>query len=101
MPTIVDLTKKSQDQLIGAMTSAQDTVVAGYGKVSSLVTGALPKGLPTPPALPFVPKPAEVADLTFGFAEKVLAAQKAFVTKLIAAGEPAPAPKPAARAAAK
>lgn len=94
---LAELSKKSQDQVLGAVTSVQNTVATGYTKLGGIVTGLLPKSLPSVPAVPFAPKPAEVVELSFGFAEKLLASQKAFVGKLLAS--PAPV-APAAKAAA-
>lgn len=102
MTPLAELSMKSQDQVLGAVASVQNSVASGYTKLSTIVAGILPKSLPTLPKVPFAPKPAEVAELSFGFAEKLLATQKAFVDKLLAPVPPAPpAPAPAAKAAAK
>lgn len=94
---IIELSQKSQDKVLDAVASAQSTVASGYSKLTAAVTGLLPKGLPALPAIPFAPKPAEVAALSFGFLEKLLASQKAFVNELLAASAPAKAPKAAAK----
>ncbi|HEY2330383.1 MAG TPA: hypothetical protein VGH94_00560 [Acidimicrobiales bacterium] len=91
---LAELSLKSQDQVIGAVASVQNSVASGYGKVTSIVVAKLPKSLPSLPTVPFAPKPKEVAELSFGFAEKLLATQKAFVGKLLDP-LPAAAPKPA------
>jgi hypothetical protein len=99
---LAELSMKSQDQVLGAVASVQNSVASGYTKLSTIVTGILPKSLPSLPAVPFAPKPVEVAELSFGFAEKLLASQKAFVVKVLAPVVPlAPKPAPAAKAAAK
>ncbi len=95
---LAELSLKSQDQVIGAVASVQNSVASGYGKVTSIVVAKLPKSLPSVPMPPFAPKPTEVAELSFGFAEKLLATQKAFVGKLLTP-MPAPKPTPAAKAA--
>jgi hypothetical protein len=73
-------------------------VATGYGKMTSLVAAKLPKNLPGLPTVPFAPKPQELAELSFGFAEKLLATQKAFVGKLLDPLPAAPKPAPAAKA---
>jgi hypothetical protein len=100
---LAELSMKSQDQVLGAVASVQNSVADGYTKLTGIVAGALPKSLPSMPTVPFAPKPAEVAELSFGFAEKLLATQKAFIGKLLAAPTPMPTPaaKPAAAKAAK
>jgi hypothetical protein len=95
---LAELSMKSQDQVLGAVASVQNSVASGYTKLTAIVTGVLPKSLPTLPSVPFAPKPAEVAELSFGFAEKLLASQKAFVGKLLAPAAPAKAPAPKAAA---
>lgn len=92
---IIELSRKSQNQVLDAVSSVQSTVASGYTKLNAVVTGLLPKSLPVLPSLPFAPKPAEVIALGFGFAEKLLASQKAFVNELLAVS--APAPKAAAK----
>jgi hypothetical protein len=80
---LAELSKKSQDQVLGAVASVQNSVASGYSKLNTIVSSKLPKSLPTVPTVPFAPKPTEVADLSFGFAEKLLASHKAFVGKLL------------------
>ena len=91
---LAELSMKSQDQVLGAVASVQNSMASGYSKLSTIVAGKLPKSLPSLPTVPFAPKAKEVAELSFGFAEKLLATQKAFVGKLLDP-MPAPAPKPA------
>jgi hypothetical protein len=98
---LAQLSMKSQDQVLGAVASVQSSVASGYTKLSAIVTGMLPKSLPSIPTVPFAPKPAELAELSFGFAEKLLASQKAFVGKLLAPAAPAPVRAAATKAAAK
>src|ERR1700733_10910757 len=97
---LAELSMKSQDQVLGAVASVQNSMASGYSKLSTIVASKLPKGLPSVPTVPFAPKPAEVAALSFGFAEKLLASQKAFVGKLLDPMPATPAPKttPAAKA---
>src|ERR1700709_2852279 len=97
---LAELSMKSQDQVLGAVASVPNRRARRRREPSTIVAGKLPKSLPTLPTVPFAPKPAEVAALSFGFAEKLLATQKAFVGKLLdPTPAPAPPPKPAAKAA--
>jgi hypothetical protein len=96
---LAELSMKSQDQVLGAVASVQNSLASGYGKLSAIVADKLPVSLPTLPTVPFAPKPAELAALSFGFAEKLLASQKTFVGKLLdPMPTPAPKPTPAAKA---
>ena len=68
MTPLAELSMKSQDQVLGAVASVQNSMASGYSKLSTIVAGKLPKSLPSMPTVPFAPKPAEVAALSFGFA---------------------------------
>ena len=101
---ITDITKTVEQQVLDALTIAQEAVVDGVRSVAEAVD----------PVLPDVPRPfaAEAADLVdgaFTFAEKLLHNSHEFVGKLLeatdtsgtAAAAPAPKPAPAAKASAK
>src|SRR5438270_1396619 len=88
---ITDITKNVEDQLLGALTIAQEAVVDGVHRVAEAVD----------PVLPDVPRPfaAEAADLVdgaFSFAEKLLHNSHEFVGKLIDATDTSKAPAPSA-----
>lgn len=98
---LTDITKTTQDQVLSAMGAVQDTVVEGYSKFASAFTKLIPAQVKSlVPDMPYLPKPTEAIDLSFGFAEKVLASQKAFTEKLLVAADAAPK-APAAAAAKK
>ena len=99
---ITDITKTVEQQVLDALTIAQEAVVDGIRSVAEAVD----------PVLPDVPRPfaAEAADLVdgaFSFAEKLLHNSHEFVGKLIDAtdtskasasnGKPAPATKASAK----
>jgi hypothetical protein len=96
---ITDIAKTTQDQVLSAMGAVQDSMVEGYAKLATTVSKFIPaKVTSLVPEMPYLPKPAEAMELTFGFAEKVLANQKAFASKVLAVATPA-APKATARVA--
>jgi len=89
MSLITDITKNAEDQVVDALTVVQDTVVGAVKTWAEIVAPLIP----SPDTLPFgdqLPKPAEVVETTFGFAERVLATQKKFVEELAAAVTPSP-----------
>src|SRR5438477_197368 len=99
---ITDITKTVEQQVLDALTIAQEAVVDGIRSVAEAVD----------PVLPDVPRPfaAEAADLVdgaFNFAEKLLKSSHEFVGNLIDAtdqskvSEPAAKPAPATKASAK
>ena len=96
---LLDMTKTTQDQFLSAMGALQDTVVEGYAKWASTVSRLIPARVTSMvPEVPYMPKPADAMDLSFGFAEKVLAGQRAFAQKLFVAADSAPkAPAPAGK----
>jgi len=90
-----------QDQLLDAISAGEDAVLTGVktlAKTAQPVTGIFPE-------LPFadrLPKPVDVVDSAFGFAEKLLANQKEFAVKLVEAYRPITgAPKPTVTRAVK
>jgi hypothetical protein len=98
---LLDITKTTQDQFLSAMGAVQDTMVEGYAKWAGTVSRLIPARVTSMvPEVPYLPKPTEAMDLSFGFAEKLLASQKAFAQKLVATADTAPA-KAAAPAAKK
>src|SRR5262245_49382103 len=94
---LVDITKTTQDQFLGALGAFQDTIIESYAKVASATAKYVPaEFLSASRELPLVGNPAAYVELGFGFTAKVLESQRAFAEKLLAAAIPAPAPKAAA-----
>jgi hypothetical protein len=99
--SVLDSAVNVQDQVLDAMKAGQDAVLSA---VTTLVekTAPIVDKLPSAPFADQMPSSVDVLDKTFGFAEKLLASQKEFVTKLVEAYVPAKAaakPKVASRAA--
>jgi hypothetical protein len=96
---MTDMARTSQTQLLSAMGAVQETMLEGYSKVAGTVGKLVPAKVTSfIPDMPYLPKPAEAIELSFGFAEKVLASQKSFAQKLFAATpEVAPKVTPAAK----
>lgn len=88
---LTDIARTTQTQVLSAMGAVQDTMIESYTKMASTVTKLVPARITSlVPEMPYLPKPAEAMDLSFGFAEKVLASQKSFVEKLLVAADKAP-----------
>jgi 3-methyladenine DNA glycosylase AlkC len=82
-----DETKTVQDQLLNAIKQSQDDALQAISAWSESVAKLAPK-LPDLPKLPMadaLPKPGELADQYFEFAQQLLTSQQKFVEKLIAA----------------
>ena len=99
---ITEITKSVEDQVLGALTIAQEAVVDGVQRVAEAVDPVLPD-LPRP----FAAEAADLLDGAFTFAEKLLHSSHEFVGKLIDATdttttEPAkPAPATSASSTSK
>jgi hypothetical protein len=102
-----DPTKQVQDQVLDAIKRSQEAVIQAVSTWSETV-GQLVPGLPDMPKMPLsdsLPKPSELSDQFFDFAQQMLNSQKDFVDKLVAAlpgqhkSAPVPAPAPAPRSA--
>jgi hypothetical protein len=79
---VQEITENVQETVLGAITTAQDAIA------DSAKTWAAK--LPSPSDLPFadqLPEPGKVVDQAFDYAEKVLASQRRFATKLVEAGK--------------
>ncbi len=102
--SVLDSAVNVQDQVLDAIKASQDAVLSA---VTTLVekTAPIADKLPNLPSAPFadqMPNSVDVLDKTFGFAEKLLASQKEFVTKLVEVyvpAKPTAKPKVASRAA--
>jgi len=93
-----------EDQVLDLLRQAEEAIVSAVASVARAVAPLVPE-LPAVPGR--LPTATEVVDASFGFAERLLANQKRFATKLVdAAGPvlsegatPPPAPKPAPKPA--
>src|SRR6478672_10973170 len=103
---ITDITKNVEEQVLGVLAIAQETVVDGVHKFAEAVDPIIPD-VPRP----FAAEAAELVDGAFTFAEKLLHNSHEFVGRLFDAADnnttAAPAPKteakpaPTAKASAK
>ncbi len=96
MSTYVALSKTAQEQVLAAVKQSQELALAGIELWASTVA-PLAKDRQIP--VPFeTPAPKDVVASSFGFAEQLLATQKDFAEKVVAASAPvfqAAAPKKA------
>ena len=96
MTTYVELSMAAQEQVLAAVKQSQELALAGVELWASTVA-PLAKGRQIP--VPFeTPAPKDVVASSFGFAEQLLASQKDFAEKVVAASAPvfqATAPKKA------
>jgi hypothetical protein len=79
---IQEISENVQETVLGAITTVQDSIA------DTAKTWAA--RLPSPSDLPFVdqlPEPGKVVDQAFDYAEKLLAGQRRFATKLVEAGQ--------------
>lgn len=87
MNTYLELSKTAQEQALAAIEQSQELTLAGVELWASTVA-PLVKGQQAPVAFE-TPAPKDLVANSFGFAEKVLATQKAFAEKLVVAAAPA------------
>ena len=85
-PTPIELSKTVQEQVLSAVKQSQDLTIAGIELWAKSVA-PLAKAQPLPFASE-LPTPEQLAANSFGFAEKLLAAQKEFAERAIAAAAP-------------
>jgi hypothetical protein len=99
MSTAIQLTESIQDRVINAVETSQRWTTSAVKAMTSTLDGFSA----TRTAVPFadsLPTPAETIKVSFGFAERLLSAQREFVTDLLAlATAPATPPAAPARAA--
>jgi hypothetical protein len=91
MPTLVDLTKQTQDQILEAVKQSQKASVEAV-EIWAKSVEPFVASVPAVPALPYaqaLPAPNELVASWFGFAGKLLDAQSAYWQSVIAAAEPA------------
>jgi|HubBroStandDraft_4_1064222.scaffolds.fasta_scaffold492755_1 hypothetical protein len=81
MTTATDITEAVQSGVLKALEASQRLTIEALTAVSSTIDGYLPEV----PTLPFtgVVSPQEVIDAGFGFTERLLTSQKAFLTELV------------------
>jgi hypothetical protein len=97
MSATLKLTESIQDGVLAAVETSQRWTTDAVKTIS----GSLDSYLPARPAIPFadsLPNPVDALKLSFDFAEKLLAANRAFVTDLVGlAGTPEETPAGARR----
>lgn len=96
MPTPIELSKTTQEQVLAGIKQSQELALSGVALWASSVAPLLTAGQPVAVALP---KSEELVANSFGFAEKILASQKAFAQQVVAATAPvfAAVPVPASK----
>jgi len=86
MTTYLELSKSAQQQVLATIKQGQELALAGVELWASTVA---PLVKDQPVSIPFEgPAPKEIVANSFGFAEKLLASQKAFAEKVVAASAP-------------
>ena len=84
--TYTDLSKTAQEQILATIQQGQELALAGVELWASTVA---PLVKDQPVSIPFEgPAPKEIVANSFGFAEKLLASQKVFAEKIVAASAP-------------
>jgi hypothetical protein len=94
MSTYFELSKVAQDQILATIKQGQELALTGVELWAKSVA-PLAEGRQLPISLE-TPAPKDVVANSFGFAEQLLASQKAFAEKVLAASAPvlaAAAPK--------
>ncbi len=84
MAKVVDPTAAVREQFFTSVKQGQELALSGLGAWWSLVGKAVPT--PQLDLLPLgdtLPKPSEVVETSFAFAEELLAIHKEFATKLV------------------
>lgn len=85
MSTYFELSKATQEQVLATIKQGQELALAGFERWAS-ATAPFAKG--TQPLAFAVPAPQDVVANSFGFAEQLLASQKAFAEQIVAAASP-------------
>ena len=80
----------AQDQLLAAISTTQAAFVDGVRTMTSTMTASMPAmaKVPAMPGMDKLPTPADALELGFGFAERLLAGQRDFAERLLAAMTP-------------
>lgn len=87
MTTYLELSKAAQDQVLETIKQGQELALGGVELWASTVA-PLAKGQQLAVALDAPPAPKDVVSNSFGFAEQLLASQKSFAEKVVAASAP-------------
>ncbi len=85
--TVADITESVQNQVLDGLKQYQDVLVEAVRGWAETIEEIVPAR----PELPFahqLPRPTDVADNVFDLAEKLLANQREFVTKVLTVAEP-------------
>jgi hypothetical protein len=82
----------AEDQIFATVKTAEDAVLSAAKAIVDSVEPMTGR-IPPPPFADKLPTPTELVDTAFGFAEKLLANQKAFYTELAKVFTPTPANK--------
>ena len=88
-----------QGQVLEGLTTVQAPVVDAVAKAVEAIEGVLPEARPELPFAAQLPQPAELVELGFTFAQKLLDNQHKFAKDLVKAIQPLVPSKPAAAAA--
>jgi hypothetical protein len=95
--SVLETATNVQDQVLDAIKTSQDALLSAVKAVADNAA-PLTEKLPAAPFASQLPSGVDVVNTAFGFAEKLLANQKEFTTKLIEAYSPA---QPAAHSSVK
>ena len=87
MSTLTDATRTAQDQYLTAVRQSQHAVVDAVATWARAVQDVSPSAPPIP-NIDELPKPQEVVDNAFDFAQKLLDAQRDFAQNVISAASP-------------
>jgi hypothetical protein len=90
MPTLTDASKTAQEQILSAVKQSQKAVVDAVAAWAKAVEKAAPS-VPSLPAIPGnteLPRPEQVVDTAFDFAQKLLDSQRAFARDVLKAVQP-------------
>jgi hypothetical protein len=86
--SVLETAANAQDQVLDAINTSQNALLSAVKAVAEN-TAPLTDKLPAAPFANQLPDEVDVVNTAFGFAEKLLANQKEFTTKLIEAYRPA------------
>jgi hypothetical protein len=86
--SVLEAAANVQDQVLDAIKTSQDALLSAVKAVAENAA-PLTEKLPAAPFASQLPDGVDVVNTAFGFAEKLLANQKEFTTKLIEAYSPA------------
>ena len=86
MATPIELSKAAQEQILATIKQGQELALTGVELWASSMAPLVKAG--RTPIATDLPTSAEVVSNSFGFAEKLLASQKAFAQKVVAASAP-------------